>query len=101
MNPTQRHLLALLFDRGDAVVIGETEVEFPAVSRGHAMSNQLPTKLSLAGIMLQLEKVIARQAPMQITEADKKRMKSKPRQLVRFVVLNLKILKAVDRTKRS
>lgn len=40
-------------------------------------------------------------AAMQISEADKKRMRSKPRQLVRFVVLNLKILKAVDRTKRS
>ncbi len=37
----------------------------------------------------------------QFTERDKKRMASKPRQLVRFVALNLKILKAVDRSKRS
>jgi len=37
---------------------------------------------------------------LQLTEADKKRMQSKPRQAVRFVALNLKILKAVDRSKR-
>ena len=38
---------------------------------------------------------------MTITEADKKKMQSKPRQFIRFVLLNLRILKAVDRSKRS
>jgi len=37
---------------------------------------------------------------MTITDAQKRKMQSKPRQFVRFVLLNLKILKAVDRTKR-
>ena len=35
-----------------------------------------------------------------ITDEQRKKMASKPRQFVRFVLLNLKILKAVDRTKR-
>ena len=38
---------------------------------------------------------------LHLTDAEKKRMRSKPLQAVRFVVLNLKILKAVDRSKRS
>ncbi|MEA3503106.1 MAG: hypothetical protein U9R47_10055 [Actinomycetota bacterium] len=38
---------------------------------------------------------------MKITDRERKQMKSKPYQMVRFVVLNLKILKAVDRSKRS
>jgi hypothetical protein len=38
---------------------------------------------------------------MKITEKDKKRMNSKIVQLFRFIVLNLKILKAVDQSKRS
>ena len=38
---------------------------------------------------------------VQLTEAEKKRMRSKPLQAMRFVVLNLKILKAIDRSKRS
>ena len=37
---------------------------------------------------------------MTITDEQRRKMQSKPRQLVRFVLLNLKILKAVDRTKR-
>lgn len=40
----------------------------PPMSQGHAMSNKCPTKLSLKDIMLQLEKVIAYQTPMQITD---------------------------------
>jgi hypothetical protein len=38
---------------------------------------------------------------MKITEKDRKRMNNKLIQLWRFVVLNLKILKAVDHSKRS
>jgi hypothetical protein len=38
---------------------------------------------------------------MRLTEEERKRMQSKPRQAFRFVALNLKILKAVDRSKRS
>jgi hypothetical protein len=38
---------------------------------------------------------------MKITEKDRKRMNNKLLQLWRFVVLNLKILKAVDHSKRS
>ena len=37
----------------------------------------------------------------EITDQERKRMKGKPYQAVRFVALNLKILKAVDRSKRS
>ena len=38
---------------------------------------------------------------MQITEKEKKRMNNKIFQFWRFIVLNLKILKAVDHSKRS
>ena len=38
---------------------------------------------------------------MKITEKDRKRMNNKLYQFWRFVVLNLKILKAVDHSKRS
>jgi hypothetical protein len=38
---------------------------------------------------------------MEITETDRRRMNSKLRQFIRFVVLNLKILKGVDAAKRS
>lgn len=38
---------------------------------------------------------------MKITEKDRKRMNNKLLQLWRFIVLNLKILKAVDHSKRS
>jgi hypothetical protein len=38
---------------------------------------------------------------MKITEKDRKRMNNKLFQLWRFIVLNLKILKAVDHSKRS
>ncbi len=38
---------------------------------------------------------------MKITEKDRKRMNNKLIQFWRFVVLNLKILKAVDHSKRS
>ena len=38
---------------------------------------------------------------MQITEKDRKRMNNKLFQFWRFIVLNLKILKAVDHSKRS
>jgi hypothetical protein len=38
---------------------------------------------------------------MEITKQDKARMNSKIYQLWRFVVLNLKILTAVDHSKRS
>ena len=38
---------------------------------------------------------------MEITEKDRSRMISKLYQLWRFIVLNLKILKAVDHSKRS
>ena len=37
----------------------------------------------------------------QITEKDAKKMNNKLIQLWRFIVLNLKILKAVDHSKRS
>jgi hypothetical protein len=37
---------------------------------------------------------------MTITDEQRRKMQSKPRQFLRFVILNLKILKAVDRTKR-
>jgi len=37
----------------------------------------------------------------QITEKDRKRMQNKLIQAWRFIVLNLKILKAVDHSKRS
>ncbi len=37
----------------------------------------------------------------QITEKDKKKMQNKVIQAWRFIVLNLKILKAVDHSKRS
>jgi len=37
----------------------------------------------------------------QITEKDKKKMQNKFVQVWRFIVLNLKILKAVDHSKRS
>lgn len=36
-----------------------------------------------------------------ISEADRKRMQRKPRQFVRFVLLDLRILKAVDRSRRA
>lgn len=36
-----------------------------------------------------------------LTEKDKRRMNSKPLQFFRFVVLNLRILKSVDHSKRS
>lgn len=38
---------------------------------------------------------------MQITRRDRWFMNNKPIQLVRFVVLNLKILKAIDKAKRA
>jgi hypothetical protein len=38
---------------------------------------------------------------MQITDRRRFWMRNKPYQLVRFVVLNLKILKAVNRNKRA
>ena len=38
---------------------------------------------------------------MQITPKDKFWMEFKPNQLWRFIVLNIKILKAVDHSKRS
>ncbi len=38
---------------------------------------------------------------MKITEKDRKRMNKKLYQFWRFIVLNLKILKAVDHSKRS
>ncbi|MFZ1397840.1 MAG: hypothetical protein WAS33_13120 [Candidatus Promineifilaceae bacterium] len=38
---------------------------------------------------------------MQITAKDRKRMNNKLYQFWRFIVLNLKILKAVDHSKRS
>lgn len=38
---------------------------------------------------------------MKITEKDRKRMNNKLYQFWRFIVLNLKILKAVDHSKRS
>lgn len=38
---------------------------------------------------------------MEITEKDRKRMNNKLYQFWRFIVLNLKILKAVDHSKRS
>ncbi len=38
---------------------------------------------------------------MKFTEKDRKRMNNKLIQFWRFIVLNLKILKAVDRSKRS
>ncbi len=38
---------------------------------------------------------------MEITKQDQKRMNNKFIQFFRFIVLNLKILKAVDRSKRS
>ena len=38
---------------------------------------------------------------MELTQKDKARMNSKLYQLWRFIVLNLKILKAVDHSKRS
>jgi len=38
---------------------------------------------------------------MELTQKDKARMNSKIYQLWRFVVLNLKILRAVDHSKRS
>ncbi len=38
---------------------------------------------------------------MKFTEKDRKRMNNKFIQFWRFIVLNLKILKAVDRSKRS
>ena len=40
-------------------------------------------------------------APMEITPRDRFWMSFKPFQLVRFVVLNLKILKGVNASKRS
>jgi len=38
---------------------------------------------------------------MEITKRDKKMMNNKIVQFFRFIVLNLKILKAVDRSKRA
>lgn len=38
---------------------------------------------------------------MEITDRDRFRMRNKPLQLLRFVALNLKILKAVNRNKRA
>ena len=38
---------------------------------------------------------------MEITESDRRRMNNKVLQFWRFVVLNLKILKGVDATKRA
>ena len=38
---------------------------------------------------------------MKFTEKDRKRMNNKLIQFWRFIVLNLKILKAVDRSKRA
>jgi hypothetical protein len=38
---------------------------------------------------------------MEITNKDRKMMNNKIVQFFRFIVLNLKILKAVDRSKRS
>lgn len=38
---------------------------------------------------------------MEITEKDRRRMNSKIIQFFRFVILNLKILKGVDHSKRS
>ncbi len=38
---------------------------------------------------------------MKFTEKERKRMNNKLYQFWRFIVLNLKILKAVDRSKRS
>ncbi len=38
---------------------------------------------------------------MKITDKDRKRMNNKLIQFWRFIVLNLKILKAVDHSKRS
>ena len=38
---------------------------------------------------------------MEITEKDKRRMNNKLIQFFRFVVLNIKILKAVDYSKRA
>ena len=38
---------------------------------------------------------------MEITERDRRRMNNKLLQFIRFVVLNLKILKGVDASKRS
>jgi hypothetical protein len=38
---------------------------------------------------------------MEITEKDRRHMNSKLRQFLRFIVLNLKILKGVDASKRS
>lgn len=38
---------------------------------------------------------------MQLTERDRFRMRNKPYQLIRFLALNLKILKAVNRNKRA
>lgn len=38
---------------------------------------------------------------MEITNKDKKLMNNKIVQFFRFIILNLKILKAVDRSKRS
>ncbi len=38
---------------------------------------------------------------MEITEKERRRMNNKIIQLWRFIVLNLKILKAVDHSKRS
>jgi hypothetical protein len=42
-----------------------------------------------------------REVLMEITEQDRRRMNSKLRQFFRFVVLNLKILKGVDASKRA
>jgi len=39
--------------------------------------------------------------PFEITEKDKKNMNNKLVQFFRFIVLNLKILKAVDHSKRA
>ena len=38
---------------------------------------------------------------MEITERDRRRMNNKLHQLVRFVVLNVRILKAVTHSKRA
>jgi hypothetical protein len=44
---------------------------------------------------------VEREGPMEITDKERRMMNNKLFQFWRFVVLNLKILKAVDHSKRS
>ena len=57
--------------------------------------------IAVSSVITEMVKNKTLDEAMKITEKDKKRMNNKFFQFFRFIVLNLKILKAVDRSKRS